>query len=172
VWQDQRTRDYWLQNPGALPGWLEEYEIDIWFSTEGTWTPLGAIGFLDGDLLSAVDGTVVADNEELLPPGVPADIRDAGVDFGLDAVSGSRTRNRDQIRFSTEILYDNEFSYTDGDVLKYDNGIVYTNQGLILAFEPKADFLGLDAFHSVALEEPPKDIYLPVVLKRLGLIFQ
>ena len=39
---------------------------------------------------------------------------------------------------------------------------------LFQSFEPMADFLGLDAFHSVAVEQPPLDVYLPVVLKTLG----
>jgi hypothetical protein len=163
----QLTRQYWLQNPGELKSWLQEYEIDIWFSTEGTWTPPEANGFLDGDLLSARDGAMVADNRELLPSGVPADVRDGGVDFGLDAVSGDRAGNKTQARFSTEILYRDSPSFTDGDVLEYAAGIDYTNKALIQPFEPKADFLGLDAFHLAVAKEPLNDIYLPIVLKAM-----
>jgi hypothetical protein len=168
VVEAQITRSYWLQHPDELAGWLEEYGIDIWFSTEGSWKPLEAIGFLDGDLLSASSGSIVADNQELLASGVPADVRNHGVDFGLDAASGARARVRNQIRFSTEILYQNQVSFTDGDVLNYNDGIAYTNKGLVQSFEPAADFLGLDAFHSVTFEEPLNDVYLPVVLKALG----
>jgi hypothetical protein len=162
------TREYWMDHPGELAAWLDEYGVDIWFSTEGTWTPIGAVGFLDGDLLSARSGAVVAENRELLPPGVPADVRNDGVDFGLDAATGNRAGDRQQIRFSTEILYRNELSFTDGDVLNYNNGIATTNNGLVGSFEPKADFLGLDAFHSVAVKPPVGDVYLPVVLRALG----
>ena len=49
------------------------------------------------------------------------------------------------INFSTEILYQNELAFTDGDVLKLGNGILFKNEELIRCFEPKADFLGLDA---------------------------
>jgi hypothetical protein len=167
IWEGQITRDYWLEQPDKLAEWLEEYAIDIWFSTEGTWTPSRAIGFLDGDLLSAGKGTIVADNEELLPPGVPADVRDGAVDFGLDAVTTNRSGDVEQTRFSTEILYQNKLSFSDGDVLNYDNGIAFTNKGLIQSFEPLADFLGLDAFHSVVVEQPVIDLYLPVVLRSL-----
>jgi len=40
---------------------------------------------------------------------------------------------------------------------------------LILCFAPQADFLGLDAFHVAAVDEPRLDIYLPLVLKNLSL---
>jgi hypothetical protein len=99
---------------------------------------------------------------------VPADVRNDGVDFGLDAATGNRAGDRQQIRFSTEILYRNELRFTDGDVLNYNNGIATTNNGLVGSFEPKAEFLGLDAFHSVAVKPPVGDVYLPVVLRALG----
>jgi len=165
----QLDRDYWLQNPGDLGDRLEEYEIDIWFSTEGTWMPLEGVGFLDGDVLSARDGDVVAHIQHLLPPDVPAGIPDRGVDFGLDAVTSTRMGDENRIQFSTEILYENDRSFTDGDVLLAGNGIVTTNQQLIMCFEPKADFLGLDAFHMGAPEGPQQvGVYLPVVLKGFG----
>lgn len=163
--EQQISREDWLQDPSALAGMLDEYGIDIWFSTEGTWTPVTRAGFLDGDVLSARDGVVVAYIEDLLPPDVPAGIPQRGVDFGLDAVTADRRGDETGIHFSTEILYRNERSFTDGDVLVAGNGIVYTNRALIVCFEPKADFLGLDAFHMGAPEGPQVEVYLPVVLK-------
>jgi hypothetical protein len=160
------SRDDWLQTPSRLSGMLDEYEIDIWFSTEGTWAPVGAAGFLDGDVLSARDGVIVAHIQDLLPPDVPAGIPQRGVDFGLDGVTTDRQGNQEGIHFSTEILYDNERSFTDGDVLLAGSGtVVYTNQGLVACFEPKANFLGLDAFHAIAVEKPTRGVYLPVVLR-------
>jgi len=129
---------------------LARYDIDIWFSTEGTFTPAGAPGFLDGDLLSARTGTIVADNSLLLPTSVPAGIPNRGVDFGLDAVTTNRAGHRERIHFSTEILFDDEVSFTDGDVLQLGDGVVATNFELIQCFEPKARELGLDAL-SVSL---------------------
>lgn len=102
--------------------------------------------FLDGDLLSARTGTIVARNSDILPINVPAGIPTRGVDFGLDAVSSSRFVNRQNIHFSTEILYEDGISFTDGDVIEYGTGaIVHTNWDLVDCFEPKAKFLGLDA---------------------------
>jgi hypothetical protein len=142
----QISRDYWVQNPGALSEMLiSPYDIDIWFSTEGTLGPVTAPGFLDGDLLSARDGVIVAPNKDLLPSSVHAGIPDRGVDFGLDAATGNRAEDKQQVHFSTEILYEGELSFTDGDVLKYGNGVVAKNVDLIRCFEPKANELGLDA---------------------------
>ena len=162
---EQYTRDYWLQNPTVLAQILNRREVDIWFSTEGTWMPAGAAGFLDGDVLSARDGVVVAHIADLLPGDVPAGIPNRGVDFGLDALTGERNETSDGIRFSTEILYQNELSFTDGDVLRAGNGVSHSNLFLIGCFEPKADFLGLDAFHMMVLEDLTESLYLPVVLK-------
>jgi hypothetical protein len=153
-----------LQDPGVLADLLKEFGIDIWYSTEGTWQVAGAPSFLDGDLLSARDGAIVAGNKALLPdPGVPAGIPDRGVDFGLDAVTADRPGNRASIHFSTEILFDGELAFTDGDVLKAGNGVIYTNKDLINCFEPKASFLGLDALH--ILRETRTKVYLPVILR-------
>jgi hypothetical protein len=162
----QYRRDDWLEDPGKLAEILGQYEIDIWFSTEGTWTPVGAVGFLDGDVLSVRNGAVVAHIEDLLPGGVPAGIPDRGVDFGLDAVTADRRGDKEAIRFSTEILYEDEFSFTDGDVLLAGNGVSHVNQDLVKCFEPQAGFLGLDAFHWMAAELQP-GVYLPVVLRAL-----
>jgi hypothetical protein len=138
-------RDEWLKNPGLLPEMLREYGIDIWFSTEGTPTGTGKPAFLDGDLLSARDGIVVASNSVLLAPSVPAGIPDRGVDFGLDAVTAGREVKRELIRFSTEILYEGEPAFTDGDVIHLGDGVTCTNWDLIRCFEPKTRDLGLDA---------------------------
>ncbi|MCK4246630.1 hypothetical protein KAX14_05290, partial [Candidatus Bipolaricaulota bacterium] len=133
---------YWLENPKALIEYLKKYGIDIWFSTEGTAPWPKEPKFLDGDLLSAATGTIVATNSDLLPPGVPAGIPERGVDFGLDAVTLDKEEN---IEFSTEILYEGELSFTDGDVLLQGDGVTLHNASLIKAFEPKAKELGLDA---------------------------
>ncbi|MGB3458119.1 MAG: hypothetical protein WBB08_02255 [Halobacteriota archaeon] len=136
------SRDEWLKN---LPGLLEEYNIDIWFSTEGTAPTPEAPQFLDGDLLSARTGTIVFANRDLLPSSVPAGIPDRGVDFGLDAVISDRDGNKEMVHFSTEILNEERPSFTDGDVLLFGNGVVCTNYELIKCFEPKTKELGLDA---------------------------
>jgi len=140
-------REEWLAAPDLLVGMLRQWQIDIWFSTEGTGPKPDQPGFLDGDLLSVANGAIVASNSTLLPPEVPAGIPDRGVDFGLDAVTGSRDGRMEMLNFSTEILYNNEFAFTDGDVLKLGNGIIYKNRELVRCFEPKAEFLGLDALH-------------------------
>lgn len=141
----QKTdRDYWVQ-AGTLQASLRQYGIDIWFSTEGTAPhPVWPV-FLDGDLLSARDGIIVARNSLLLPVGVPAGIPNRGVDFGLDAVTAKRLAERESIHFSTELLYRGELGFDDGDVLLILDGVIYTNDDLIRCFEPAARFLGLDA---------------------------
>jgi hypothetical protein len=141
----QMSRDDWLANPNNLAGMLMEIGIDIWFSIEGTWTPAGAVGILDGDLLSARDGTIVAGNDGLLPLAVPAGIPNRGVDFGLDAATSNRAGGREQIHFSTEILYQGELSFTDGDILEIGDGVATENWDMVRCFEPKARDLGLDA---------------------------
>ena len=135
---------YW-QRLGALQASLRQYDIDIWFSTEGT-APYPAFpAFLDGDLLSARDGIIVARNALLLPGSVPAGIPTRSTDFGLDAVTASRLPTRETLHFSTEILYRGEPVFTDGDVLLILNGVIYTNSDLIRCFEPATNFVGLDA---------------------------
>jgi len=153
----QLTRDEWLLNPGNLADALTEFGIDIWFSIEGTWTPAAAAGLvLDGDLLSARSGVIEAGNSDLLPASVPAGIPTRGVDFGLDAVTGSRAGEKEQIVFSTEILYEGRVSFTDGDVLQWDNGVVLANEDLIQCFKPSARFLGLDALYASIGEPLPE----------------
>jgi len=117
-------------------------EIELWFSIEGTASWSKEPKFLDGDLLSAATGTIVAANSDLLPPSVPAGILEWGVDFGLDAVTLDKEQN---IEFSTEILYENKLDFTDGDVLLQGDGVVLQNKDLINAFEPNVEELGLDA---------------------------
>lgn len=125
--------------------YLKKYNIDIWFSTEGTAPTPNNPGFLDGDLLSAKTGTIVLKNQYALPQPIPAGIPDRGVDFGMDAVFCDRRGNKRNLLFSTEILYKGKPSFTDGDVLLSGNGVVIPNPALVLPFEPKANFLGLDA---------------------------
>jgi hypothetical protein len=146
----QMSRDEWLKNPGILSRMLKEYGVDIWFSTEGTPTGIGKPAFIDGDLLSARDGIAVAPNAVLLPFSVPAGIPDRGVDFGLDAVTAGRDGNRELIRFSTEILYEGEPAFTDGDVILIGDGVTCTNEDLIRCFELKTRDLGLDALSIAA----------------------
>ncbi|MDF0592543.1 carboxypeptidase-like regulatory domain-containing protein [Methanotrichaceae archaeon M04Ac] len=141
----QMSRDEWLEDPGILPEMLREYGVDIWFSTEGTPSWTGNLAFIDGDLLSARDGIIVAPNSILLPPSVPAGIPNRGVDFGLDAATADRNGNREQIRFSTEILYEGKPAFSDGDVILIDDTVTCTNWDLIRCFEPKTRELGLDA---------------------------
>jgi len=151
----QYSRDYWLQNPSVLSQILNRREIDIWFSTEGTAPTVEQPAFLDGDLLSARNGTIIASNSVLLEPSVPAGIPDRGVDFGLDAAACDRAGNREWIFFSTSILYEGEeLSFTDGDILHIGGGVATLNEDLLQCFEPKAEFLGLDAL-SYAIGEPP-----------------
>jgi hypothetical protein len=148
-----------------LSGLFERFaEVDIWFSTEGTWMQGEAIGFLDGDLLSARSGTVLIQQRDLPDPAAPAGIPQDGVDFGLDAVTTDRTGDRERVRFSTEILYEHEVSFTDGDVIRIGDGIAWTNDALIHAFEPVVRELGLDAIHGT-LEPASHRVYLPAILK-------
>ena len=133
---------------------LDRSNVDIWFSTEGTFTPGEGPGFLDGDLLSAASGIIVAGNSLLLPLSVPAGIPDRGVDFGLDAVTTDREGQRERIHFSTEILFDGEPDFTDGDALRLGNGVAARNWDFIGCFEPNAKELGLDAL-SVNLPVAP-----------------
>lgn len=124
---------------------LQALSIDIWFSTEGTF---GSVEkpILDGDLLS-VTGTVIAFNSDLLAPSVPAGIPQRGVDYGLDAIALPPDFGKEgsDILFSTEILHRGDPAFNDGDVLQRGSGVIFSNEALIAAFKPNADFLGLDA---------------------------
>jgi hypothetical protein len=156
----ERGRQYWLQDPGRVPGYLREYDIDIWFSTEGTAPSPQKPRFLDGDLLSAATGTIILSNHDALPNTVPAGIPDRGVDFGMDAVTcqvredQEKQEVRKYIFYSTEILFEDRPLFTDGDVLRAGDGVAMFNEDLIIGFRPKTDFLGLDAL-SVWVSVPP-----------------
>ncbi|MDJ0600009.1 MAG: hypothetical protein QNJ37_14350 [Crocosphaera sp.] len=148
-------RDFWIENPSALVEILNELKVDIWFSTEGTGFSPEKPSFLDGDLLSALTGNIVARNNVLLPPPVPAGLPDRGVDFGLDAVSANREGDRRSLLFSTEILFNGQAVFTDGDILRLGNGIVIPHSDLITPLEPRANFVGLDALHFISPEVNP-----------------
>ena len=139
-------REDWIRNPESLIRSLKRYNIDIWFSTEGTAPPLKEPKFLDGDLLSAATGSIVLSNHDALPVHVPAGIKERGVDFGLDAVAmlTDPTEKIEKLLFSTEIN-GRLPSFTDGDALIKGNGVIFYNGALINAFEPKVKDLGLDA---------------------------
>lgn len=150
----EKGRDFWVQNPRALPEILKERQIDLWFSTEGTGMAADGSVFLDGDLLSAANGTIVLANGDLLAPPVPAGLPDRGVDFGLDAVSTDCLGDRTTLGLSTEIGYQNRTtSFTDGDVLAFGGAVVKTNWDLVGPFEPRARMLGLDALTYPNLRE-------------------
>ncbi|MBM4459479.1 MAG: hypothetical protein FJ011_17270 [Chloroflexi bacterium] len=158
-------RDEWLANPGQLVTLLNRYEVDIWFSTEGTELQAAVTPILDGHVLSARLGAVVVNQADLLPVTAPAGIPNRGVDFGLDALAASRRGTLETIRFSTEILFRGTPGFTDGDVLKKGDGIETTNSALVAPFEPKARFLGLDALYINLDPAVNWDRYLPYILK-------
>lgn len=83
----ERDRKAWMAEPRTLIQYLKRYQVDIWFSTEGTAPVPKSPRFLDGDLLSAATGMIVLKNFDALPPMVPAGIPTRGVDFGMDAVT-------------------------------------------------------------------------------------
>lgn len=158
----EKAPDDWLD--GNLIESLQQYEIDIWFSTEGTELTASTVQILDGDLLSARTGTVILDQTALLPAAVPAGIPDRGVDFGLDAVSAARPQDAKSVRFSTEILYRKEPLFNDGDILRAGNGVEIHHSDLVTPFEPLAKFLGIDALY-MRFVRGQNDMYLPVILK-------
>ncbi|HBY95960.1 MAG: hypothetical protein M5U01_31310 [Ardenticatenaceae bacterium] len=169
----QRTRDEWLQSPGALPSSLKEFKLDLWFSTEGkATTPDGRI-LQDGDLLSAATGAIVFRQEDLLAPPIPAGLPSRGVDFGLDAVPGC-SGGRTTVQFSTEIGYQDAMTptrrFTGGDLLVLGGAVVMRNKELVNAFEPLVSDLGLDAITFPSRRAPCGEAqirtYLPVLLKQ------
>ena len=159
------SRSQWLREPGTLVTELNRYEIDIWFSIEGTERSASTVPIYDGDLLSAADGTIVVPNSGLLPATVPAGIPSRGVDFGLDAVAAPRDGFRQMIRFSTEILYQGEAAFSDGDILMIGNGIAISDRDLYAPFEPVAYSLGTDAFYAKLVRPAFWDDFLPYILK-------
>jgi hypothetical protein len=144
----QRTgREGWTGE--RLRAALKQFNIDIWFSIEGTFWNRERPPILDGDILSA-SGSIIATNRDLLAPSVPAGIPVEGVDFGVDAFAVAReaiagARDLSAMFFSTELNYEGKPSFTDGDVLRQGGSVVITNSALVAAFNPAAKFLGLDA---------------------------
>ena len=100
-----------------------------------------------------------------MPAGLPV----RGVDFGLDGVRTPRDPDQalTALHFSTEILYNGETSFTDGDILLLGDGIVTTNSVLIQPFHPAADFLGLDAL-SLGVDVPPPPTKDPNIQRLCG----
>jgi hypothetical protein len=151
---------------------LKEYSIDLWFSIEGTAEMVGAPTILDGDLLSAANGTIIKRNGEWLAAPIPAGLPSRGVDFGLDAFGADCYGSMDWARFSTEILYKDVAgnTLTDGDVLAYGGGVLQVNWDLTAGFEPMTRMLGLDALsypywrESCGQKVPG---YLPLITRRL-----
>jgi hypothetical protein len=148
----------WLANPEKLQELLKEYRIDIWFTIEGSWSLDHGKYILDGDLLAA-SGTVVAGNDVLLAPPVPAGIPVRGVDFGLDGIATRRTEDKEAalagLRHSSEILFWGEPGFTDGDVLDLGGAVITLNETLVNPFHPAADFIGLDALSYI---QPKKEL--------------
>lgn len=159
-------RAYWLTNPTALFDLLTRYKVDIWISTEGTELRAATLPILDGHLLSVGAGTIAINQADLLPPVVPAGLPARGVDFGLDAVASDRRGDRSSVRFSTEILFRKEPNFTDGDVLKFGNGIEIPNTILVAPFEPKARFLGLDALYINLEPQIAYEDFLPLIFNK------
>ena len=156
----QSSREELIAQPGKLLELLQEYELDIWFSTEGTSNAGKEQQVLDGDLLSPF-GVVVQRNDQLLAAPIPAGIPDRGVDFGLDAVQAGRTTEAEgalaTLQFSTELLFtDMKFPFTDGDVLEVGGGVSIKQADLIVKFAPAADFLGLDALSGARARQLPE----------------
>jgi len=169
-----KGRDFWAQNPNEFPAMLKEYQIDLWFSIEGTIPLVGAPMILDGDLLSAANGTVVQRNGDWLASPIPAGLPNRGVDFGLDAIGADCYGDMQWARFSTEILYRPEQGsvFTDGDVLAFGGGVLQDNWDLIAGFEPLTRMMGLDALtYPYWREECGGRIpgYLPLILRRFAL---
>jgi hypothetical protein len=140
----------WLE--GRLQAILKRLQVDIWFSIEGTWGRNDGL-ILDGDILSAASGTIVAKQSELLPGiGVggpyPTDPRTRGVDFGVDGLAASITGDPKLIHFSTEILYKNaDLGFFDGDVLQTGGAVRFVNEDFVAPFVPAVFYLGLDALY-------------------------
>ncbi len=137
-------------------GLLEELEVDVWFSTEGSAPDPDGPAFLDGDLLSALNGVIVVAGEDLLaalPAGIPTD----GVDYGLDAFTRGEDPEEGNLinLFSTEIVsIDPPVVFTDGDVLEEGPTVFLQNFDLTQGLEPVVRDLGLDALDMVPTVPP------------------
>lgn len=160
----QISRVDWLNDPQVLADLLGEKQVDILFSTEGTAPAPLATGFLDGDVLSALQGLVVVSHAQLFPASVPAGIPTRGVDFGLDALGTDRDGGLALIQLSTEIGFSGDPAFGDQDLLAYQAGVIRTGASLVACFEPLADDLGLDA----VLPEPTGVALLVAGLAHLG----
>ncbi|WP_299844004.1 hypothetical protein [uncultured Roseovarius sp.] len=137
--------DQLRENPGILIEILEGTNTDILFSTEGTPPEVQKPRFLDGDLLSARNGTIVRSNNDLLP-NLPSGLPDKGVDYGLDAYTPA-IDSIEQVPieiFSTEIQA-RKNTISDGDALTVGPGIYLRNRDLINSLEPLDTDMGLDA---------------------------
>lgn len=157
------SRDEWLRNPGRFIDELQRFKVDVWFSIEGTERRAATVPIYDGDILSAAGGSIVYRNSNLLPASVPAGIPDRGIDFGVDAFAAPRVNERGEAYFSTEILYNGQPQFNDGDMLKLMGGVVLDDQDLTAAFEPDAHSLGLDALH-INFGQPTSQGFLPRIL--------
>lgn len=135
-------------NPDRLPDFLKELDVDIWFSTEGTPPPPDKPEFIDGDLLSARDGTIVRSSASLLP-ALPAGLPMRGVDFALDAFTPALDpiENVPVELLSTEIVGEGPNPFTDGDVLLPGPATYLRAADLLKTMEPATRDLGLDALH-------------------------
>jgi hypothetical protein len=129
-----------------VPGLMNQLQIDLWFSTEGT-CDNGVAGppmrFLDGDVLSVVNGGVIIPQAVLMAaapaPGIP------GLDRGLDGLVAPRTGVFADVYFSTEILNVAPL-LTDGDLIRIGAAAPTLDYTAISApFAPPAPFVGLDA---------------------------
>jgi hypothetical protein len=155
------SRETWLTDPGVLANELDARSIDIYFSTEAT-----TEYFLDGDLLSAKSGSIIARNSDLLPSTVPAGIPVRGVDYGLDGLTGDRTGETALINFSTELNFTGTPAFSEGDVLQFSGGVVYPFSDWIMSFEPKASSLGMDALFINFSDTPAQEeLYLPLIMR-------
>ncbi len=147
------SREEMLRQRREVLGFLEEAKMDILFSTEGTAPSVEQPRFIDGDLLSAVSGTIFRANSALLP-ALPAGIPSRGVDWGLDAYTfgeGLQSRGAMEL-FSTEIVGEAEGPFTDGDALGVGPVVVAKNFELLKSLTPATFDLGLDALHMDAAE--------------------
>ncbi|MCB0125333.1 MAG: hypothetical protein KDE58_23930 [Caldilineaceae bacterium] len=144
-------REALAADPTLLLDLLNNLDVDILFSTEGTGYSPEQPSFLDGDLLSARRGAIMTPNADLLP-FLPAGLPDRGVDYGLDAYAvGVDPIEAVSINlFSTELnSLEGHSTFTDGDLLQEGGSIFLPNWSLIQEWEPLANDLGLDALDYV-----------------------
>ncbi|WP_171177181.1 hypothetical protein [Ruegeria sp. HKCCD8929] len=133
------------QNPGLLIDILDGTNTDILFSTEGTPPDVQQPQFLDGDLLSAKNGTIVRSNNSLLP-ALPSGLPAEGVDYGLDAYTPAIDPiEQVPIELLSIEIQAREGSISDGDALTVGPGVYLRNKDLIASFEPRDTDMGLDA---------------------------